>query len=469
MGSAAPYEPSASVAGRATRRGWRGAEVCAVEPGSPAAREGLEPGMLVTHVNGSELRDMVDWDWEADGPYVYLEGVAYPGTPEEFEFECELERGLGEDWGVSFGGAVFDGMRICRNDCVFCFMKMLPKGMRRSLYLRDDDYRLSFLQGNFVTLTNVSDADAERIVERALSPLNVSLHAVSPDVRARLMGKNAARGIEVLERLLDAGIEVHAQIVLVPDMNDGAELARTLDWVEARPLVTSLGIVPLGFTKHQDSFAASFNEPDRARAVIEAVRPYQLRARAATGRTRFQLADEFYLAARLDPPAAEEYDGYPQYHDGIGMVRSFLDEAADLLADAGSRTELEGAARRLAQAERRLVCVSGCAADRVLADFLAASPLAGASEVCAVENRYFGGNVNVTGLLCAPDVLGQLPDHLAGAEVLLPNIMLNADGLTLDGTAAADLCRALETRGAAAARFVTMTPPGLLQALKAVV
>ena len=189
-----PYEPTSELLkGQAARPGgrtrWRGATVLEVEPGSPAALEGLEPGMIVSHVNGVELRDMIDWDWEADGPEVDLEGIANPDTPDEFEFECHIERDWGQDWGISFDGAVFDGMRICRNNCLFCFMKMLPRGMRRTLYMRDDDYRLSFLQGNFVTLTNLTDDDVERIVSHALSPLNVSLHAVSPDVRARLMGK----------------------------------------------------------------------------------------------------------------------------------------------------------------------------------------------------------------------------------------------------------------------------------------
>ena len=311
-----PYElTSELIKGQAARPSgrirWRGATVLEVEPGSPAALEGLEPGMIVSHVNGVELCDMIDWDWEADGPEVDLEGIANPDTPDEFEFECHIERDWGQDWGISFDGAVFDGMRLCRNNCLFCFMKMLPRGMRRTLYMRDDDYRLSFLQGNFVTLTNLTDDDVERIVSHALSPLNVSLHAVSPDVRARLMGKNAQRGLDALEQILLGGIEVHAQIVLCPNENDGEELVRTLDFVEARPLITSLGIVPLGFTRHQDTFTESFNEPARAQAVIDAVRPYQLRNRKATGRTRYQLADEFYLMARTDPPCAEEYDGYP--------------------------------------------------------------------------------------------------------------------------------------------------------------
>lgn len=458
--NASGYEPAAST--KVARGGsWRGARIEAVEPGSPADREGLEPGMLVTHVNGQELRDMIDWDWEADGPEVYLEGIAYEGTPDEFEYECTLERDLGEDWGLSFDGAVFDGMRLCRNNCTFCFMKMLPKGMRRTLYMRDDDYRLSFLQGNFVTLTNLTDADIERIGDHMLSPLNVSLHAVSPDVRARIMGKNAARGMEALERLLDAGIEVHAQVVLVPDENDGDELVRTLSFVDERPLISSLGIVPLGFTRFQDTFSASFNDPARAAAVIDAVRPFQERSRAATGRTRYQLADEFYLMAHREPPGVGEYDGYPQFDDGIGMVRSYLDDARAVLDDPKARAALERGAASLDAQGRSLTVLCGEAAQPVVARFLDASPLAPRARAHAVKNRYFGGNVNVTGLLTAVDVLDQLPADLSHIVVTVPSIMLNSDGLTLDGVSRDELAASLQARGARVLVSET-TPYGLL-------
>ncbi len=462
MAKCAPYEPSSrsSEATGANRR-WRGALIADVEPNSPAAREGLEPGMVVTHVNGEELRDMIVWQWEADGPFVALEGVAYPNTSDEFEFECELERAFGEEWGVTFEGAVFDGMRICRNDCLFCFMKMLPKGMRSTLYLRDDDYRLSFLQGNFVTLTNLSDADIERIVDQALSPLNVSLHAVTPAVRTRLMGKNAARGLEAVDKLLEGGVELHAQIVLVPNENDGDELRRTLDFVESRPGITTLGIVPLGFTRFQESFSSSFNEPERAQEVIDIVAPYQARSRETSGSTRFQLADEFYLAAGVEPPSATDYDGYPQYHDGIGMVRSFLDEADELLRDPDALASMRACAQRLSAAGSRLLVLSGVAASAVMERFLQATPLASLAHAQPIANEYFGGNVNVTGLLTRSDVVAQLPDAMDGTVVVIPDLMLNADGLTLDGASGEALCSELEARGAKAVVAQT-TPRGLV-------
>lgn len=200
-----------------------GALVKNVRPESPAWDVGIEPGMRVLTVNGEALTDMIVWLWEADDDTVDLE-VFDPrdGTVTS----VELDRFPGEDWGLEFDGPIFDGMRTCVNACVFCFMTMLPKGGRSTLYIRDDDYRLSFLQGNFVTLTNLTDEDVQNVIARNMSPMNVSVHAVSPDVRRRMMGRNAQRGMDVLEAIMAAGIEIHAQIVLCPGMNDGEELEK---------------------------------------------------------------------------------------------------------------------------------------------------------------------------------------------------------------------------------------------------
>ena len=436
-----------------------GGRVAAVRENSPAWDAGIEPSMVVTKVEGEPLTDMVTWLWQADDDAVDL--VVY--DPRDGSYNpCTLERFPGEDWGIEFDGAVFDGMRTCVNGCVFCFMTMLPAHMRDSLYVRDDDYRLSFLQGNFVTLTNVTDAEADRIVACQLSPMNVSLHAVSPDVRRRLMGKNASRGIEVLERLMGAGIEIHAQIVLCPGLNDGDELARTLAYAEAQPAITSLGIVPLGYTKFQKRFSSSYSDdPASARAVIDMVRPYQERARARTGRTVFQLSDEFYLDAGIEVPPATWYDGYPQFYDGIGMVRSYLDDTHRLLSEEGKR--LAHVAMQLEERALTLVAVSGEAARDTVAGFVEARPLCG--RVVAIENRYFGGNVDVTGLICGCDLIEQLPGDLTGVMLFLPDVMFNADGLTLDGYHRDDLLDRLAARGAVAYVAATL-PHDLLNAIE---
>ncbi len=444
-----------------TRQQADGAWVAAVEPGSPADDAGIEVGMRIDAVNGVAMRDIIDWRWEADGQVAELD-VHVPG--DDRPYGATLFREMGQDWGVEFTDVLFDGVHTCVNACQFCFMSMLPEDARASLTLRDDDYRLSFLQGNFVTLTNVSDDEAERIIRCRLEPMNVSLHAISPEVRRSLIGRNAQRGIDVLERLLDAGIEVHGQIVLCAGINDGDELRRTLDWVEARPSLTSLALVPMGYTRYSRRFSASFSEDREAsRAVVRLLEPYQRRARETLGITRFQLSDEFYLAADLPVPDARSYDGYPQFYDGIGMLRSFLDEAEEVCA--GRPSDLRDVARALRACGREVLLVCGEAAQGAISEFcvgwarrcgLRRPP----ARPCVIRNDYYGGDVNVTGLIVSCDLLAQLPLDLRDAVVVLPEAMFNFDRVTLDGDTQHHVREELEARGALV--LVEQTTPGAL-------
>lgn len=449
----------------------QGAWIAGIEDGSPAWEAGLEPGMRIAEVNGEPLRDLIDWRWNADG-YIADLVVFVPGDDEPYE--AVLEREPGVDWGVDFEGVVFDGIRTCVNACKFCFMSMLPEDARSTLTLRDDDWRLSFLQGNFVTLTNVSDDEVDTIVERRLAPMNVSIHAVSADVRRSLIGAHASRGIEVLERLCDAGIEIHGQIVVCPGINDGDELRRTLDWVEARPSITSLALVPMGYTKYSRRFSRSFSDDaDAARAVVRLVEPYQTRAREALGMTRFQLSDEFYLAAGIEVPPAEAYDGYPQFYDGIGMLRSFIDEGAQV---CGTRTDdLRRIVDSLTTSGRSALLICGEAAFGVFDGFLTcwASALdmpVGELPVYAqaIRNEYYGGDVNVTGLIVQRDLLAQISKNLQERVVLLPKVMFNFDGLTLDGGSRLDIEQAICERGGSSITCDT-SPSAFVDALVAYV
>lgn len=434
----------------------QGAWVAAVDEGSPAWEAGIEPGMRIVSVGGVEPRDIIDWRWEADGgtcDLVVFDPRDGTSTP------CELWREPGQDWGIEFTDVLFDGIRTCVNACQFCFMAMLPPEARSTLTLRDDDYRLSFLQGNFVTLTNVSDEEAERIVTCGLSPMNVSIHAITPEVRRSLIGRRADRGIEVLERLLAGGIEVHAQIVLCPGINDGPELAATLDWVEARPGITSLAVVPLGYTKHSRRFSRSYSDDvEASRAVVRQIEPYQRRARETLGITRFQLSDEFYVDARMGVPPAETYDGYPQFYDGIGMLRSFLDEAALMASERGG--ELRALDDALAEKNLVACLVCGEAALETFEAFCRLASPAGRVRARAIRNDYFGGDVNVTGLIVSEDLLGQLPERLDGTVVVLPEVMFNFDLLTLDGDSQGRILGELRRRGATPA--VSEPSPGRL-------
>ena len=414
--------------------------IASVEKGSPAESAGLEAGMVLTHVDGIELRDLIDWLWLSDEMSIEVFGIAPCEDEDEsgscddgtFEFEATLEREPGQGWGIEFEECIFDSMRLCKNACIFCFMTMLPPNMRETLYLRDDDYRLSFLQGNFVTLTNTTDEDIRRIIEMNLSPLHVSVHAISPDVRKRLMGKHEVRGREALEELLDAGIGLHTQIVLVPGVNDGEELSRTLSWLEAHEDVLSCGIVPLGYTRYQTRFDRSYNNASDSLAIIEVLAPYQERARLEYGRTRFHLADEFYLNAGIEVPAAEFYDGFEQYEDGIGMIRSFIDEWQAFV----EAPQTAGLLQRAPSSEKTLYLICGEAFGKFFASLLGASSLDSCIEIVSIKNDFFGGNVDVSGLLCGCDVLRGIEGIKAriGSEdrVVLPSIMFNACGVTLD-------------------------------------
>jgi putative radical SAM enzyme (TIGR03279 family) len=427
-----------------------GGVLAGVEPGSPAARAGLRAGDLLVSADGTALRDIIDWQWASDGPAVEI-----TRRRAETIDSLTLSREAGEAWGLEFSDAVFDGVRTCRNRCAFCFMTQLPKGLRRALYLRDDDYRLSFLQGNFVTLTNLSDADVTRIADQRLSPLYVSLHAVDADVRAELVCAREDRALERLDQLLDAGIDFHLQIVLVPGVNDGKVLERSLTWLAEREGILSVGIVPLGFTAHQARFSASYGEPEAAGAVIDQLAPWQTAFRERDGISWVYLADEFYLNAHRDVPSAEAYDGYPQYENGIGLVRSFLDDAASVKA------ALSAAASAL-PADLRAGFISGTLFAPVLETVLATLPATAHLRVIPAENRFFGGNVSVTGLLTACDLLATIGSAGEVDVVLVPSIVVNADGLLLDDVPAAELGK----RSGRDVRLLSCTAGGLLAALE---
>ena len=403
------------------------APIASVAPMSPADDAGFYPGCFVTAVDGEPVRDIIDWRWLTAGDEIevsYIDGDGETGS-------VILEREPDEDWGFEFKGAIFDSIKLCRNACTFCFMRQLPDGVRPSLVLRDDDFRLSFLQGTFVTLTNLSEADEARIVEQRISPLRVSLHAATPEVRRGLIGKHAAHGIAALDRLLEAGIEVHAQIVLLPGVNDGEELDRTLAWAWDRPQVVSIGIVPIGFTKHQTVFTRSFNDEDDARAVIECIEPFQKRALAERGTPWVFAADEFYRNAYprdlLDHlPPASYYGDYDMFEDGIGIVRSFVDDWEE------SSEEESRLASVLERHRKRVAYLVGYAQREFLIPLVERGPLAGLLEVLPVKNEYFGGNVDVTGLLTGSDIVRALKAESGLDLAVVPRVMFNADGMTLD-------------------------------------
>jgi putative radical SAM enzyme (TIGR03279 family) len=297
-----------------------GGVVARIEPGSPADQAGIAVGDRLISANGRTLTDVIAWWWESEGESVSVSvqsaggETAVPGSVRD----TTLVRAPGESWGIDFTAAIFDRVRTCVNRCAFCFMAQLPQGLRPALYLRDDDYRLSFLAGNFITLTNLGESDVERIVHEHLSPLHVSLHAVSSDVRARLLCAREDRALDIFDQLVEGGIDLHVQIVLVPDENDGDELQATLAWLAARDGVRSVGIVPLGYTDHQDLFERSYTDPDSAAAVLDAIDPWSKAMRARDGIGWVYAADEFYLTSGRHCPLPRVTMDIPSTRTGSG-------------------------------------------------------------------------------------------------------------------------------------------------------
>jgi len=408
-----------------------------VLPGSPADDAGFTPGCGLLAVDGHPIRDAIDWRWYTDDYEIELTYVDADGDTGT----VVLEREEGETWGFDFTKAIFDDLMLCRNACKFCFMRQLPEDARDTLTLRDDDYRLSFLQGTFVTFTNIGPEDEERIIEQYISPLRFSLHAITPEVRRDVIGKHAPRGIEVAERLLEAGIQVHAQIVLMPGVNDGEELRRTLEWAYAHPGILSVGIVPLGFTKHQTSFEFSFNDRGMAQQVIDCIEPFQLRAMEERSDAWVFCSDEFYRNAHPEDlldylPPAEFYGGFDLFEDGIGIVRSFVDDW-----NACPDAQL-ACAQAIRESGKRVLFVCGCAQREFFTPLIEKSPLSGLLVPFYVKNEYFGGNVDVTGLLCGCDISAALATVSSEDDdvfAALPKVILNADGVTLDDMTVSDM------------------------------
>jgi len=454
------------------------ARVVAVAPGSPAADAGLLPGDELLTLNGEMVRDVIRYQIQADEPRVELE-VRRGGL----EQLITVEKAAGAPLGLDLASAVFDRVRTCDNHCPFCFIYQLPPNMRKSLSLKDDDYRLSFLYGNFTTLTRFTEADLERVVTEQLSPLYVSIHATDPDLRARLLrNRRGATSLRWLSALLDAGIEVHGQVVVCPGINDGAVLDDTLLGVLDRfPRLATVGVVPLGVSDHTREAEMRAHTIGEARAVVGTVDTWQSRFLDALGRRLVFASDEYYLLAGFDFPALDTYDGCLQHENGIGMARTFEAEVlaaltGDVVVPTGVRSgffaAVDGAPAEGYRAPRTTAVtltrkvearpigiVTGELGARVLEPLVPAlGERAGvAVRLVRVPNAFFGGNIGVTGLLAGADVAAALAAQPDGDRYLLPDVVLSR-GRFLDGETVAVLPRAVEvvaTDGAALVHAVS--------------
>jgi len=392
-----------------------------VEEGSLAHKAGIRPGDRLISVNGLPLRDVIDFRFvTADEDLTLL--VERDGRKRSFR----VNREYGKPLGVTFVDPLFDGIRRCDNRCIFCFINQMPQGLRPSLYVRDDDYRLSFLHGSYVTLTNLMEQDWARIGEQRLSPLYVSVHATNPEVRAKLLGTSHPPNIlDQLARLKELGIEVHAQVVLCPGINDGQILADTVrDLSQLYPSVRSVAVVPWGVTRYNRVHLQPVTPGQARRTVMRAI-PWQEAYRSRLGVGFVYLADEFYLRAELPIPDADHYDDFPQLEDGVGMARQLL----DLWERVRKR------ARGVRQRYEKVTLVCGTLVSSIMEDI--GQELGQlehlAVEVVPVVNSFFGPSITVSGLLLARDVIDTLRNRDVGDVVVLPRNMFDAEGLvTLD-------------------------------------
>ena len=401
--------------------------ISSVFPGSRAERAGIKPGDRLLKVNGAEVRDLIDLSFLLAEDRVSLELLKSDGQLARVNIRKKLD----EDLGLEFESAVFDKVRTCANKCLFCFVDQMPEGMRESLYVKDDDYRLSFLYGNFVTLTNFTPQDQKRVRQFHLSPLYVSVHTTDPDLRIQLLGiKTAGRIMEQLRGLAEEGIEFHTQVVLCPEVNDGGYLQKTIrDLASLRPEALTLAIVPVGLTRFRQHCAPlrRFTQSE-ALQIVSSVQAWQQRFRLETGEAFVHLSDEMYLLAGAELPPEEDYEGFPQLENGVGLVRTFL-------------TEWEAAPPVTAKERPPALLVSGALFAPILKKLVGALPAAKSKniETTAVVNRFFGADVTVTGLLTGQDIIDHVKEGSFGAKrLILPGVLLRKgtttllDGLTVD-------------------------------------
>lgn len=406
------------------------APITGVIPGSIADEMALEAGDVLLLINGQEIQDIIDYQFYSQDDFIVVEVKKINGEL----WSLEIDKDWDEELGLLFDDVIFDKMRVCQNRCLFCFVDQLPPGMRKTLYIKDDDYRYSFLYGNFITLTNLEEKDWRKIIDMHLSPLYVSVHCTDPQLRVKILGSKRAASIsDDLKRLLDAGIEIHTQIVLCPGINDGEILKQSIEELSSYyPTVQSVGIVPVGLTGHRLKLPQlQVVTLEQSRNLIELVNNYQAQYRNRFHSGFIYLADEFFIKAGVDFPAAEYYDDYCQIENGIGLARIFLDEFAQL------EKSLPGQVKK-----QEVFIITGVSAMMVLDPVVKRLNLIKGLTVhlVPVENYYFGGNVSVTGLLTGKDILQVMKNKYQGQKIIIPEIIFKqGDNILLDNISLEEL------------------------------
>lgn len=401
--------------------------IAGVEKASPAAKHGILPGDILISINGHDINDVLDYRFRLTEKKITL--LIHRGPDLK---EITIKKDEYSDIGLEFETYLMDKKHSCRNKCVFCFIDQLPKGMRDTLYFKDDDSRLSFLMGNYITLTNLSEEDVDRIIEMKTSPINVSVHTTNPELRVKMMkNKNAGKVLSYLRRFADAGISLNCQIVLCKGINDGKELERSMtDLAALYPSLVGVSIVPAGITNYREGLCHL--EPftaEEAGEVIDTIDKFGEKCLKKFGTRLFFSSDELYIEAGRELPGEDYYEGYPQIENGVGMIRSLDGEFTDEL-DFLDEYDLEK--------PRKVSVATGAAAYdfiKSLADRLCEQVPTLECHVYKIINDFFGHNITVAGLLTGKDLANQLNGKDLGDRLLIPRVTLRSEGdVFLDDT-----------------------------------
>lgn len=411
-------------------------EIMEVCPGSIADECGLEPGDKILAINDQEIQDIFDYQFYIEDEYLEI----LVRTKDGEEYILEIEKDEEEDLGIIFQESLMDEYHSCCNKCVFCFIDQMPPGMRDTLYFKDDDSRLSFLQGNYITLTNMKMADIDRIIRYHLAPINISVHATNPELRCKMLNNRFAGDLlEKIEKLSNAGIEMNSQVVLCRNLNDGAELDRTIqDLVQYYPAMESLSVVPVGVTKFREGLAkVETFDKESAAVVIEQIKGWQKKLKETIGNTFVHASDEWFIMAEQDIPDADYYEGFGQLENGVGMMRLLIDEVEEALAACQGddrKREISIATAKLAYPT--IVSLAG----KIMEKY----PNIKINVYC-IRNDFFGEMITVSGLLTGQDIIAQLKDQELGEKLYLPVNVLKADeDIFLDDISLDEMCQSLQ-------------------------
>lgn len=415
-----------------------------IEPGSIAEELELEPGDTLLSINGNEMEDVFDYHYLINDDYLVLLVLKKNGE----EWELEIEKDYSEDLGIEFENGLMDDYKSCTNKCMFCFIDQMPPGMRETLYFKDDDSRLSFLQGNYITLTNMKEKDLDRIIKYKLAPINISVHTTNPELRCRMLhNRFAGEALKKIDKLYEGHIEMNGQIVLCKGVNDGEELERSIrDLVGYMPYMESLSVVPVGLTKYRDGlYPLEPFEKDDAREVIAIIEKWQKVCFEKYGTHFVQASDEWYLTAELPLPEEERYDGYIQLENGVGMLRLLMTEFKEALDEVCRDREHYLA---LASGKKSVTLVSGRLAapfiQQLADEFLKEFPDY-KIDVVPIRNDFFGEKITVSGLITAQDMVAQLMERGIMERVSIPcNMLRMGEEVFLDDWTLEDVQNALQ-------------------------